>query len=323
MILIAARRLIYRRGYSSRSLMRSLRPASKPRPRRLALAIVFALCLAGAAGVAYASELPGQISSNWAGYAAITGPSTRAFAVRFKSVSGTWTQPAATCVAGQPTFSAFWVGLGGYKQRSKALEQIGSEADCSASGLVSYYAWFEYVPAGPNNIQTVPVSPGDQITASDSVTGRRATVSLTDTTTGATFTHTKLMRSPKPDVSAAEWIAEAPSNCNQNGCSPLTLTNFGSVDFTNATATSVGIDGYHTGFIDDPDWIYGAINLQSSPHNFRFGFGHQQQSLASPGALGASGNAFTVTFGASGPSGLTGVSGASGGSGATGTTGPT
>ena len=44
-----------------------------------------------------------------------------------------------------------------------------------------------------------------------------------------------------PDVSAAEWIAEAPSACTRSGkCRPLPLTNFGAVSFSKATATANG-----------------------------------------------------------------------------------
>jgi hypothetical protein len=276
-----------------------------------------ALCSIAAAGAAYASELPSQTSTNWAGYAAITGSSTREYAKRFTHVSGSWVEPTATCTAGAPTFSAFWVGLGGYKQTSRALEQVGSEADCSASGQVSYYAWYEYVPAGPNTINKLAVRAGDEITASVAVRGDRAKVTLTDVTTGATFKHTKKMRSPKPDVSAAEWIAEAPSACNNDRCTPLTLTNFGSLTFTSATATSVGLDGRHTGVIDDAAWIYGAIELQST--NSRSRFNQNEPSQATTGTLAATGDSFSVTYGG-GAAGATGPSGPSGSSGATGAT---
>ena len=164
--------------------------------------------------------------------------------------------------------------------------------------------------------------PCDTITATDNVSHGRAAVSLTDTTTGASYTRIKAMRSPRPDAGAAEWIAEAPSNCNNSGCTPLTLTNFGSVAFTNATATSVGLDGRHSGVIDDPDWIYGAINLQASNGGFRFG--HELRSSATVGALAPTGDSFSVTYtgatqppgwsptGPTGSSGTTGASGASG-----------
>jgi Peptidase A4 family len=298
------------------------------------LAAAVAICVALATSAA-ATQLPNQVSTNWAGYAAVTGRSTRAFARRFTNVTGSWVQPAATCESGQPTFSAFWVGLGGYRQSSRSLEQVGTEADCSAAGVVSYYAWYEYVPAGPHTIHVVPIAPGDTVTASVSVKGHRATVSLTDTATGATFTHVRRMLSPRPDVGAAEWIAEAPSNCNRNNCTPLTLTNFGTIAFTGATATAVGLDGVHTGVIDDPDWTFGAINLQSGSGGFRFA--HDLRSSAAVGALAATGNSFSVTYtggapslgaqpgntGGFGASGATGGSGTTGSSGASGTTGAT
>jgi len=95
-------------------------------------------------------------------------------------------------------------------------------------------------------------------------------------------------------VSAAEWIAEAPSTCNNNRCTPLTLTNFGSLTFTNATATSVGIDGRQTGVIDDSDWIYGAIELEST--NSRSRFNQNEPSEATTGTLAATGDSFSVTL---------------------------
>jgi hypothetical protein len=300
------------------------------RTRTLIAAAAALAITALVAASAAATQLPSQVSTNWAGYAAVTGRSTHAFARRFTNVTGTWVQPAATCVPGQPTFSAFWVGLGGYRQSSHSLEQVGTEADCSASGVVSYYAWYEYVPAGPNTIHMVPIAPGDTVTASVAVRGTRATVTLTDTSSGATYTHVKRMLSPRPDVGAAEWIAEAPSNCNRNNCTPLTLTNFGSVAFTGATATAVGLDGVHTGAIDDPAWTYGAINLQSGSGGFRFA--HDVRSSAAVGTLAATGDAFDVTYtggqpgpnaGPTGASGTSGPAGAAPSSGASGTTGST
>ena len=294
--------------------------------RRLHITVAIAIAISAAvAANATATQLPGQVSTNWAGYAAITGASTRAFAKHFTTASGSWVQPSATCIPGQPSFSAFWVGLGGYRQSSQSLEQVGTEADCSAAGVISYYAWYEYVPDGPHTIRAIPVSPGDAITATVHVRGEHATVSVTDTTTGATFAHTKSMRSPRPAVGAAEWIAEAPSNCNRGNCMPLTLTDFGSVSFTNATATAVGVNGAHTGVIDDPAWTYDAINLQANAGGFRFG--HELRSAATVGALAVTGDAFSVTYAGgaqpagSSPTGSTGSSGSSGSSGSTGATG--
>ena len=54
-----------------------------------------------------------------------------------------------------------------------------------------------------------------------------------------------------PDTSSAEWIAEAPSQCDStSSCTPLPLADFGTVQFTGASATANG----HTGSIDDSNW---------------------------------------------------------------------
>ena len=70
-------------------------------------------------------------------------------AKRFSSVSGAWTQPAATCSRGR-TYSAVWVGLGGYS--ASELEQIGTDANCSSSNRASYGSWYELVPAAPAHL---------------------------------------------------------------------------------------------------------------------------------------------------------------------------
>jgi hypothetical protein len=104
--------------------------------RALASGVVFLALVSGTAAKAATA-----VSSNWAGYA-VAGAT-------YKSVSGTWTQPAANCASAgaSRTASAFWVGLGGNSESSNALEQTGTEADCSANGLASYAAWYELVPA--------------------------------------------------------------------------------------------------------------------------------------------------------------------------------
>jgi hypothetical protein len=56
-----------------------------------------------------------------------------------------------------------------------------------------------------------------------------------------------------PDLSSAEWIAEAPSDCspfNRNGCTIEPLANFGTVAFSAASAQAGG----RVGPISDPDW---------------------------------------------------------------------
>ena len=61
-----------------------------------------------------------------------------------------------------------------------------------------------------------------------------------------------------PDTSSAEWVAEAPSLCSTNGaCRTVTLSDFGKVKFTKASATAGG----HTGSISDKAWTATSIQL--------------------------------------------------------------
>ena len=100
------------------------------RRRRVVLAWGCAIAAGLLLPAAAAAAAAGTVSSNWAGYAALA--STGAPAPR--SVSGSWRQPAATCTPGRETYSAVWVGLGGFNEGTGALEQIGSNADCTRWG---------------------------------------------------------------------------------------------------------------------------------------------------------------------------------------------
>src|SRR4051794_34361235 len=82
-----------------------------------------------------------SVSSNWSGYAVTSG------AAHFKRVAATWTVPAVTCTTTRRrAYSAAWVGLGGYHDDSRALEQIGTSSDC-VGGTPRYSAWYELVPS--------------------------------------------------------------------------------------------------------------------------------------------------------------------------------
>jgi len=174
-----------------------------------------------------------QTSANWAGYAA-TG-------AQFSKVSGSWVQPEASCDSGSGD-AAFWVGIGGATQESSALEQTGTEVDCSTGSPV-YSAWYELVPDASVPVD-LAVSPGDHISASVGVDGTQVSIALVNQTTGRSFAKTLEMDSP--DTSSAEWIAEAPSACQgstQGACQTVPLADFGSVAFTDATATGDGQTG--------------------------------------------------------------------------------
>lgn len=207
-------------------------------------------------------------------------------------MSGTWTQPAVKCTRGGTTYSAFWVGLGGFADGSQALEQTGTEADCTPAGRARYSVWYELVPAAPVSVK-LTVKPGDAISATVSVSGQAVSIQVTNTTRGTTFARQLTMDSP--DVTSAEWIAEAPSACSGFGCSPLPLTNFGTVGFSGASATGNG----HAGAISDPAWAATALTLHGSggASLFRARFAAAVPVAdAIPAALSSDGSSFGVTW---------------------------
>jgi hypothetical protein len=266
-------------------------------------------CALGTVPAASAStDVQTAASANWAGY--VVGGSSSA--TRYKSVSGSWVAPTAKCSGGQG-FSSFWVGLGGSGSGSgsgsssgsgsgssdtEALEQAGTEADCNADGSATYSAWYELVPSPPVKVG-MAVHPGDHITSKVTVDGTNVTINLTNSTTGGSFT--KTLQMSNPDVSSAEWIAEAPSTCNQgvSDCTPLSLADFGTVQFSGASATTT--DG-HTGTISDSAWSTAAVQL--SPGASQSGFGeaqfasYQGSAGATPSSLSSDGSSFSVAYSA-------------------------
>jgi len=226
-------------------------------------------------------------SSNWAGYAVHHSK------VSFSEVLGSWTQPKATCAAGEATYSSVWVGIGGYNLTSQELEQIGSEADCTASGVQRSSAWYELVPA-PSRTIRIPVAAGNRLRASVSVSGHEVTLTLDNLTTHRSF-H-KVVRVSKLDVSSAEWIVEAPSECTaDNVCQTLPLADFGTTAFTGASVrTTTGL----TGTIDNRHWSTTEIALtQAGGRRFvENGTAGAVFATATPSALTAGDSAFTVTY---------------------------
>ncbi|MDX6714595.1 MAG: hypothetical protein QOH30_1153 [Baekduia sp.] len=230
-------------------------------------------------------------SANWAGYAA-----TRS-GVKFRHVSATWVQPAVACTAGRSTYSSTWVGLGGDSVSSTALEQIGTEADCSASGTAHYSTWYELVPEASHSARLV-IKAGDQMHASVAVSGHSVTVKLADLTRGTSFT--KTLRASVVDTTSAEWIVEAPSLCTSSttsGCTIGALANFTTTGFSAASATTTA---GHTGTISDPAWHATTIDLTSAAGPGRR-FADQSSAgaggaQATTGNLDGTGSAFTVAF---------------------------
>jgi Peptidase A4 family len=278
--------------------------------KRLIPILVTAACTLGAAPAAAATSAVQQASSqNWSGY--VVGGSTSN--KNFSSVSGSWVQPTAKCTSSTGN-AAFWVGLGG-SGSSQALEQAGTEADCTSGGQASYFAWYELVPAAPVRI-ALAVHPGDHISSTVSVSGSSVRVALSDATTGQSVDKTLSMANP--DTSGAEWIAEAPSACDSSlsNCQPLPLTNFGTVKFTNTRATAT--DG-HTGTISDSEWSAAAVSLTSSAAGYGpAGISYNPSGSsagATPSGLSSDGSSFSVAYAANSAAATSGAGTSSGSSG--------
>jgi hypothetical protein len=277
--------------------------------KRFALALAAGGCLALApAALASPADVLPQQSSNWAGYAISdattiqtgTTDATQAAPLAFSDVTATWTVPKVTCATQtSPTYSAFWVGVGGFSDGSQALEQAGVDADCSETGKPVYYAWYELVPAPATQV-TLVVGAGDTVTASVVVDGTDVLVQVKNRTRGTNFT--KHLHMANPDVSSAEVIAEAPSACTAGGrgCRVLPLANFGKVGFTRIAAIANG----HPGTLSDQTWSAAQIKLV--PRSTRGIFGGADNTTvagAVPAAVSPDGRSFAVGWVANGNTG--------------------
>ena len=201
----------------------------------------------------------------------------------FTTVSASWAEPTATCGASQ-TFSSFWVGLDG--AGTDTVEQTGTEADC-ANGAATYQGWFEMFPNAPVFYDN-PVNPGDAMSASVVANGGGAfTLTLTDSTAG--LDPATQQTSDAAQLGSAEIIAEAPSDGQV-----LPLTDFGTVNFTDALVNSEAIGNLSTD----------ALTMESA----------ENVAEATPSAL-TDGDDFTVTFDNADTTGTGSGGGTGGGSG--------
>jgi len=279
------------------------------RPFTLALLAGTIAVVPAASASAATTDVAASTSANWAGYVAETDSSS---GDGFSRVSASWVEPTVNCSNGSGD-SAFWVGLGGASSQSDALEQAGTEADCNGNGQADYYAWYELVPSAPVQLN-LTISPGDHVSTTVTVNGSNVDVTVSDETTGDSST--KSLQMSDPDTSSAEWIAEAPSTCDESGnCDPLPLADFGTVNFSDASATADG----QTGSISDSQWSAEPVQLQGGGVGVGAGGGYEtplfsggSSAGAEPSSLSSNGGSFSVSWqsdsqGATSPSSSTGT----------------
>lgn len=215
-------------------------------------------------------RLKNGTSSNWSGYAVATNlssPQNNAIS----DVKGQWTVPLVNCSGTTTnTYSASWLGIDGYSDNS--VEQTGTEQDC-INGQPYYAAWYEMYPK-PSYRINLAVNPGDVISAEVNYTNKRFFLTLTNITTGKSFTTSQKSNGQRQ---SAEWIMEAPWS---GGVLPL--ANFGTLNFNNAQATLNG----HTGTISDAAWQNDRIIMVNASGTVK----------ATPSALSSDGSGFTITW---------------------------
>ncbi len=218
--------------------------------------------------------IPVWTSSNWSGYAVVGSSFTQA--------QGSWTVPTVDCTKNTNIASAsFWVGIDGWDNGT--VEQTGTDSDCSKD-RPSYYAWYEFYPKGGVTITSVPVTPGDQISAEVVYNDPEFTVTLTNETTGKSYSTSSAV--PGARRTSAEWIAEAP--CCTNGGDTLPLSHFRVVPF-----------GEDYTFLNDTNY---ATDASTSGQIGAFGNNVQEAIMvdgnnrvdAVPSPLSSDGTSFTV-----------------------------
>jgi hypothetical protein len=215
-------------------------------------------------------------STNWSGYA-VEGTS-------FTKALASWTVPTVTCSKTPNTYSSFWVGIDGWT--SSTVEQTGTDSDCNGSSP-SYYAWYEFYPNPSIEITSVSVSPGNHISASVTYSGTEFTITLTNETTGKSYSKSSKVSGAKR--TSAEWIAEAPCCTRSGGILPL--SDFGTVyfgdDYTGVGSTNDATDSTVSGAIG----AFGSNVFESIMVN-----GSTGADEAVPSGLTSDGTSFDVVW---------------------------
>jgi hypothetical protein len=162
---------------------------------------------------------------NWSGYVVAAKEVT--------AVHAAWIVPTA----GSPPatgYAATWVGIGG--RDTADLIQAGTEQDIE-NGVPIYYAWVETLPDDTLGVspRRLPARPGDLFSVTITNTGGNDwSVILENRTTSQHLSLTVTYASCKCSV---EWVEEVPEI---DAVNDPALANFGTVSFTEATATVGG-----------------------------------------------------------------------------------
>ncbi len=229
-------------------------------------------------------------SSNWGGYVVASNQTA------LNDYNSAYAKPVVTQVnaswivqtAGsshKATYSAQWVGIGGFFSGDNSLIQTGTSSDYSHGA--SYSAWYELLPASETPI-SMTVKPGDKMYASISLvpnTTDEWNITLKDISENETFSRIVTYNSSKL---SGEYIDERPELCTSTSCSLSTLSNFGTAyygdGYTGSQYTNYAtVNGIDSAIGKLP---YTNITMVSSTGSV----------LAAPSSLAYNGTSFTMTY---------------------------
>jgi hypothetical protein len=183
-------------------------------------------------------------------------------------VRATFFVPYLNCALTPGTFSADWVGFGGFVGTSVSVQQDGIEADCTATGRASYFAWFQMYPRGRGRSK-IRIKGGDSVTASVfyDAAHRTFVLAVTDNTTGG---HFSVRRACPHGVTcparSAEIISSTPTKGTGAHLVVKPLADYGAVSFTDVAVTNLA--GMRGG-LRSPHWTATRIIQTERPAPFR------------------------------------------------------
>jgi peptidase A4-like protein len=204
-----------------------------------------------------ACEVPGLTAAFnnpiWSGYDADSTSSSTYIAVQ-----GDYHQPTKGSTSCASPQEVSWVGLGGY--HTGRLMQDGTGIDATGH----YYAWYEWLndtnDIGITKMASVTVHAGDRIhtyVVHQTSGSGQTTFYVADNTTGTSQSRIVNLGSAYYDGSSAEMIDERPSI----GGIPTNLTNFGTVNWTNAKVQRSNATWYTLGSQTNVEFDMWATNF--------------------------------------------------------------
>lgn len=161
--------------------------------------------------------IPVDYSGNWSGYVA----TPKASGVKsFTYAAANVTVPSVNCSVTPTAFAYQWVGLDGWTDGTVEQDGVG---DYCVNGSPTYFAWSEMYPAGVD-VQFY-LNPGDAVQESVNFVNGEYELSVTDVTSGQTFSVADTCASTCSN-SSAEVINEGYPSGSYTG-----TADFGQVHF--------------------------------------------------------------------------------------------